>query len=101
MIFVIIPLTILVLVLSFTTYNLLVKNEAQEDMLETQMRFMNMLNIRIGEVINEMRLLDSRGVFEADDEVGNVFKQLLECTEQLVPFVTEISDGDTPTQEKQ
>lgn len=100
MIFVIIPLTILVLVLSFTTYNILVQSEEQEDMLTEQARFMNMMSVRLGEVVNEMRLLDSRGVFEADDEVGTVFKQLLECTEQLVPFVTEIPDGDTPTQEE-
>ena len=30
-----------------------------------------------------MKLLDDRGIFEADDEVGDVFSKLKNVTEQL------------------
>ena len=37
-------------------------------------------------------------MFERDDEVGEVFKLLVETVENLYSFVTEIRDGET-TQE--
>ena len=48
-----------------------------------------------------MRALDSRQIFEQDDEVGSVFKQLVECTDLLYAFVTEIRNGDNNINEEE
>ncbi|SVC18006.1 uncharacterized protein METZ01_LOCUS270860, partial [marine metagenome] len=38
---------------------------------------------RMNEAYKDMHLIDAKGVFEADDEVGEVFTQLKDITEQL------------------
>jgi hypothetical protein len=48
-----------------------------------------------------MRFMDERQMFESDDEVGEVFKLLVETVEKLYGFVTEIRDGDRNTAEKE
>ena len=88
LIFLVALLTILVIVLSFTTYNLLRKNEQLEDAIN---EFYGTVNA----TVRLMRSLDSRQMFETDDEVGNVFKQLVECVDILYTFVTEIRNGNS------
>ena len=93
LIFLVVVLTILVALLSFATYNMLRKNEELEDAI-------NQFYGRTNATVRLMRALDSRQIFEQDDEVGSVFKQLVECTDLLSAFVTEIRDGNT-TPEKE
>ena len=87
LIFLVALLTIFVIVLSFTTYNLLRKNEQLEDAIN---EFYGTVNA----TVRLMRSLDNRQMFENDDEVGNVFKQLVECVDILYTFVTEIRNGN-------
>ncbi len=87
LIFLIVLLTITVVVLSFATYNLLRKNEELENAIN---EFYGQTNA----TVRLMRILDNRQIFEQDDEVGSVFKQLVECTDLLYAFVTEIRDGN-------
>ena len=56
--------------------NLMNKTERLEDWLEN---YTEKIHIAYG----EMKLLDDRGIFEADDEVGDVFSKLKDVTEQL------------------
>jgi hypothetical protein len=93
LIFLVVLLTILVAVLSFATYNLLRKNEELEDVI-------NQFYGRTNATVRLMRALDGSQIFEQDDEVGNVFKQLVECTDLLYAFVTEIRDGNNEEEER-
>jgi len=93
LIFLVILLTSLVAVLSFATYNMLRKNEELEDAI-------NQFYGRTNATVRLMRALDSRQIFEQDDEVGSVFKQLVECTDLLYAFVTETRDGNNEEEER-
>jgi hypothetical protein len=79
-------LTILVGVLSYVVWNLMRKNEEMEDAI-------NAFYGRTNATVRLMRILDDRQMFENDDEVGTVFKQLVLCVDELYAFVTEIRDG--------
>jgi len=87
-------LLVIVCVLSYTTYNLLRKNEELEDVI-------NQFYGRTNATVRLMRHLDNRQIFEQDDEVGSVFKQLVECTDLLYAFVTEIRNGDNNPDEEE
>ena len=56
--------------------NLMNKTERLEDWVEN---YTEKIHIAYG----EMKLLDDRGIFEADDEVRDVFSKLIDGTEQL------------------
>ena len=89
----VVVLTILVALLSFATYNILRKNEQLEDAI-------NEFYGRTNATVRLMRSIDNRQMFERDDEVGTVFKQLVECVDLLYAFVTEIRDGNNNEEEE-
>jgi hypothetical protein len=93
LIFLVVVLTILVALLSFATYNMLRKNEELEDAI-------NQFYGRTNATVRLMRSIDNRQMFERDDEVGTVFKQLVECVDLLYAFVTEIRDGNNNEEEE-
>jgi hypothetical protein len=92
LVFLVVTLSVLVCVLSYACWNLLKKNEELEDAI-------NMFYARTNATIKYMRFMDQRQMFERDDEVGEVFKLLVETVEKLYSFVTEIRDGDTTEEE--
>lgn len=72
----IIILSVLVVILGYTTYNLLRKNEKQEDILAGYLDYLDKIS-RVIEVSDEkLKQIDSRGTFESDDEVGFFFQQI-------------------------
>jgi hypothetical protein len=91
LVFLVAVLSVLVIALSFACWNLLKKNEELEEVI-------NVFYARTNATIRYMRFMDERQMFERDDEVGEVFKLLVETVENLYSFVTEIRDGET-TQE--
>ena len=78
------------IVLGIGVYNLLKKNEAMDSAIDD---FYKGLVV----TVQLMRHFDDKQIFEGDDEVGYVFKQLLECINQLDAFVTESANGETET----
>jgi hypothetical protein len=76
MIYIIIFLIILSAVLGFTTYNLLKKNEKQEDILASYMTYLNKISDIIEFSDKKMKEVDSKGSFKSDDEVGFFFEQI-------------------------
>ena len=60
----------------YVVWNLMKKIERLEDWVENYTQ-------KIYGAYIEMKLLDDRGIFEADDEVGDVFSKLKDVTEQL------------------
>ena len=77
------------IVSGFTTWNLLRKNEATEDVVEEQEELIANIASRIDDSMKKMKQLDTRGAFEADDETGTVFKQLYEVIEKLETYYAE------------
>ena len=76
MITAIIILSVIVIALGYTTYNLLRKFEKQEDILASYLEYLDKLS-RVIEVSDEkLKEIDSRGTFESDDEVGFFFQQI-------------------------
>ena len=76
MITAIIILSVIVIALGYTTYNLLRKFEKQEDILAGYLDYLDKLS-RVIEVSDEkLKEIDSRGTFESDDEVGFFFQQI-------------------------
>ena len=61
---------------AYIVRNLIKKIERLEDWVENYTQ-------KIYGAYIEMKLLDDRGIFEADDEVGDVFSKLKNVTEQL------------------
>lgn len=76
----IIVLSIAVVVLGYTTWNLLKKIEFYEQSVE---EFYSSLSI----VLHTMRSLDEKKMFETDDEVGEVFSQLVDILNTLRPLL--------------
>jgi len=76
MILTIIILSILVVILGFTTINLLRKNEAQEDILASYMTYLNKISDIIEVSDKKLQEIDSKGSFKSDDEIGWFFENV-------------------------
>ena len=72
-----IVLGILVVVLGFTTFNLLNKNEKAEDILVSHQEFINKVDEHITFSEKRLRQIDERGVFKSDDEIGWFFNEMI------------------------
>ena len=69
-------LIVIVVILGFTTFNLLKKNERQEDILVEYMKYLDKIS-KVIEISDErLKKIDSLGRFESDDEVGYFFKSI-------------------------
>ena len=69
-------LGLLVLAEGYVIWNLTRKTELLETWVETFTR-------RIQYIQDDLKVIDSRGHFEADDEVGTIFKQIQDTIDQL------------------
>ena len=70
----------------YTTWNLLRKNEAQEDVVEEQELLISDIAEKIDASMTKMKELDKIGSFEADDETGFVFKNIYEIISELEEY---------------
>jgi hypothetical protein len=92
MVITIILLTITVITLGYTTYNLLRKNEKQEDVLAAYLLYMDNLSKIIEHSSERLKKIDSKGIFESDDEIGWFFEQIKVIQERLNNF--KLTDGE-------
>jgi hypothetical protein len=76
-------LSVLLVALSFAIYNLLNKLEKYEDIIEENDIFLQTELERNEALLEALRLIDSRGMFEKDDEVGSIFYQIKETIEKF------------------
>ena len=79
-------LGILVVVLGFTTFNLLRKNEKQEDILSGYMKYLDEVSKTIEFSDEKMQKIDSKGIFKSDDEIGFMYEQIKEIQKILSNF---------------
>ena len=79
-------LIVIVVILGFTTFNLLKKNERQEDILVEYMKYLDKIS-KVIEISDErLKKIDSLGRFESDDEVGYFFKSIKKIQNLLNEF---------------
>ena len=69
-------LGVLVVVLGFTTFNLLKKNEIQEDILIGYLQYLDKLSQIIEFTDKKLKEIDYKGSFESDDEIGFFFEEV-------------------------
>ena len=86
MITAIVILSITTLTFGFSTWNLLRKNEATEDVVEEQEELLSKIASQIDTSMVRMKELDKLGSFEADDETGFIFKNLYEIISELEEY---------------
>jgi hypothetical protein len=93
MIYIISILSLLVVVLGFTTFNLLRKTERYEDELNKRQdaiisyqEYINSLGSTVEFMTKRIDEIDSRGTFKSDDEVGFFFERLKMLSEMLKPY---------------
>lgn len=79
-------LSVLVVILGFTTFNLLKKNEKQEDIVSGYLIYLDRLSRTIEISDKKLKELDRSGAFQSDDEVGVIFKSILQIQEILNEF---------------
>tara|TARA_B100000424_G_scaffold245602_1_gene216697 strand:+ start:330 stop:620 length:291 start_codon:yes stop_codon:yes gene_type:complete len=83
---VIICLSVLVVILGFTTLNLLRKNEKAEDILVGYLEYLDKISRVIEAADAKVKQIDIRGSYESDDEIGFFFKQIKKIQEILNEF---------------
>ncbi len=94
-------LSILVLVLGYTSYIQLSKVERCEDLVAGYEVWIDEFIKRIDIMDKQLKQIDSKGTFEADDEVGTFFKSLKDLQNRVNDFIEETSDaGQTDNAEK-
>ena len=76
MILAIIILSIVVIVLGYTTFNLLRKIEKQEDILSSYLTYLDRISRVIEVSDKKLKTIDAKGTFSSDDEVGFFFQQI-------------------------
>lgn len=86
MILTIIILSVLVVVLGFTTFNLLKKNEKAEDVLVSYEKHINEIDEVIQFINKRVQEIDTKGTFSSDDEVGFFFERLKLLNELLKDY---------------
>ena len=79
-------LGVLVVVLGFTTFNLLRKNEKQEDILTGYMEYLDQISKTIEFSDEKIKKIDSQGIFKSDDEIGFMYEQIKELERILSNF---------------
>ncbi len=80
-------LGIMVVILGYTTFNLLRKNEKQEDILTGYMTYLNKISQTIETADKKMQEVDAKGSFKSDDEVGFFFQQIQSIQTILNAFI--------------
>jgi len=79
-----------VVVLGFTTFNLLNKNEKAEDIIVSYQEHINNLNEAITKSEKRLNEIDQRGIFQSDDEIGWFFNEVKKIKRNLTKFKVDL-----------
>lgn len=86
MIILTIILGLAVVVLGYTTFNLLRKNERQEDILASYLTYLNKISDIIEMSDKKINEIDVKGSFQSDDEIGFFFTNIKMIQDVLNQF---------------
>ena len=78
----------LVVILGYTTINLLRKNEKAEDIIISQNVFIKEVSSQIEKSEKRLDEIDERGVFKSDDEIGWFFNEVKQIQNNISRFKT-------------
>ena len=78
----------LVVILGYTTINLLRKNEKAEDIIISQNVFIEEVSSQIEKSEKRLDEIDERGVFKSDDEIGWFFNEVKQIQNNISRFKT-------------
>jgi len=84
----IIILGILVVILGYTTINLLRKGENAEDIIVSQQIFINKVDEQVTFSEKRLKQIDKKGTFKSDDEIGWFFNEIKVLQKGLSQFRT-------------
>lgn len=87
MILVLIILSVLLIVAGFVIYNLIKQVESYEESLSNMYYIFEEIRRLSTDTQINLKELDIRGVFEADDEVGVTFKNIKAISDDLTEFI--------------
>jgi hypothetical protein len=76
MIAIITTLSVLVVILGFTTINLLRKNEKAEDIIFSYREYITQVTEVIDQSSKKLDEIDQKGIFKSDDEIGWFFEKV-------------------------
>ena len=83
-------LSVLVIILGFTTYNLLNKNEKFEDVVISYREFILKFQEAINKTQKRLEEIDEKGMFKSDDEIGWFFNEIKRLQEYVSKFKVDI-----------
>jgi hypothetical protein len=83
-------LGLIVVILGYTTFNLLRKNEKAEDIIISQNTFIKNVSLEIDSTQKRLDKIDEKGTFEGDDEIGWFFNEIKKLQNNLSRFKTNI-----------
>ena len=69
--------------ISYIIWNLLRKNERQEDIINTQNEYIQTISTIMTESNKKIKEIDSKQIFQSDDEIGWFFKGIKEIQELI------------------
>jgi hypothetical protein len=72
----IITLGAMVVILGYTTINLLFKNEKAEDIIISQQKYISSISEIIKNSEKKLKEIDEKEVFKSDDEIGWFFNEI-------------------------
>ena len=82
-------LGLLVVILGYTTINLLFKNEKAEDIILSQDNIINQFLTVVNKSNDRLNKIDAKGSFKSDDEIGWFFNQILQIQNDLSRFLNQ------------
>ena len=66
----------MVVILGYTTINLLFKNEKSEDIIESQQKYISLISEVIKNSEKRLQEIDEKEIFKSDDEIGWFFNEV-------------------------
>ena len=69
--------------ISYIIWNLLRKNERQEDIINTQNEYIQTISTIMSESNKKIKEIDSKQIFQSDDEIGWFFSGIKEIQELI------------------
>lgn len=82
-------LSILCMICIYVSLNLFRKVEELENANEEYSEWTDSINYKINNILNTIRELDSKKMFEDDDDVGSIYKQVSDTVKTLEEFINE------------
>ena len=79
-------LGLLVVILGYTTFNILRKNEKAEDIIISQSDFIDNFSEQVDKSQKRLSEIDEKGTFGSDDEIGWFFNEVKQLQNDLSRF---------------